>query len=286
MQYRKKIFIFLIISTLFYMNEVKALEVSETNLTIKKGETKEIELYANVPSDTKKVNFSLIFFNYDVTGTFESSIGTLTRNGTTYSISLNEPITGRVKIGKVKIKTSKNMTIDQSAINLHNANAILVDETTKQLNSQRIQVNIAKEEIKEEIKEINKNLLKTISSNIINISLEPDKYEYEFSVNNKIDKLDLIATAIDETYNIDITDQTLKEGNNQIFITVSKGEISEKYTINITREEKKELPEEKTELNKEKESKIQNINFKSGWTTIIIGLIIVFIIGLSMMFKK
>lgn len=283
MQYRKKLFIFLIISTLFYMNEVKALEVSETNLTIKKGETKEIELYANVPNDTKKVNFSLIFFNYDVTGTFESSIGTLTRNGTTYSISLNEPITGRVKIGIVKIKTSKNMTIDQSAINLHNANAILVDETTKQLNSQRIQVNIDKEEITEEI---NKNLLKTISSNIINVSLEPDKYEYEFSVNNEIDKLDLNATAIDETYNIDITDQTLKEGKNQIFITVSKDDISEKYTINIIREEKKELSKEKTELNKEKESKTQNINFKSGWTTIIIGLIIVFIIGLSMMFKK
>ena len=71
-----------------------------------------------------------------------------------------------------------------------------------------------------------------------------------------------------------------------LFITVSKDDISEKYTINIIREEKEELPKEKDELNKENKSKTQNINFKSGWTTIIIGLIIVFIIGLSMMFKK
>lgn len=287
MRYKNFFFIFLIISSVFWgIIDANALEIVELNPTMQKGETKDIELYVNAPSDTKEIKFSLTFLSYDVVGTFESSTGVLTNNGVSHTISYDEPITGRVKLGIVKIKVSTNVLIDTGTINLYNASATLVDDTTNKLNNQSIQVNITKEK-KEEIKT---NLLKTISSNIVNISLEPNKYEYELSVKNDIDKLDLTATAIDETYKVDITEQTLKEGKNQIFINVSKGDISEKYTINVTRDKKEEIKEEikknKEEVKKEQVSKIKNKNFKSGWTIIITGLIVVFIVGLSLLKKK
>lgn len=282
MKYRKILFIFLISISIFFRIDVKALEIAESNPTITEGNFKDIELYVNTPSDTKEINFSLTFLSYDVIGTFESTTGILTNNGTSLSISFNEPISGRIKLGIVKIKTSKNISINKSKVNLHNANAVLVDGTTKKLNNQSIQVNITKEKIAE----ANTNLLKSISSNIVNIILEPDKYEYEIFVKNEVDKLDLTATAIDETYKIDITDQNLNKGKNQIFITVSKENISEKYTINVTKEEKEEIPPHKTEEKNHNISKNQTKNFKSGWNSIIIGLITVLIIGISMMIKK
>ena len=158
-----------------------------------------------------------------------------------------------------------------------------MDGQITKLNNQSIQVNIHNEQIEE----VKTNLLKTIGSNIVDISLEPNKYEYELLVNNEVDKLDLTATAIDETYAIDITDQNLKEGKNQIFINVSKGTISEKYTINVTREEKvEELEKNKDKLEKNKVSKIKNKSFKFGWTGVMVSLIVVFIIALFMLKKN
>lgn len=287
MRYKNFLFLFMIISSVFLrIIDVKALEIVELNPTMQKGETKDIELYVNAPSDTKEIKFSLTFLSYDVVGTFESLIGELTNNGVSHSISFEEPVEGRVKLGIVKIKVSNSVLVNTSTINLYNASVTLVDDSTVKLNNQSIQVNITKEK-KEEIKT---NLLKGVSSDIVNISIEPNKYEYELLVENDIDKLDLTATAIDETYKVDITDQSLKEGKNQIFINVSKGDISEKYTINVTREEKKEVKEEikkdKEEVKKEKVSKIKNKNFKSGWTIIITGLGVVFIVGLFMLKKK
>lgn len=286
---RHRIFLVILLITIIFFGiaEVKALEVVDLNPTIQVGETKDIEIYVNAPDSTKQINFSLIFLSYDVVGTFEPLVGVLTNNGTTHSISFNESITGRVKLGTIKIKISKNILANTGTINLHNANATLEDGTTTKLNNQSIQVNIPKENVEE----VKTNLLKEIKSNIVNIALVPNKYEYDVSVNNEVDKLDLTATAIDETYKIDISDQFIKEGKNQIFITVSKGTISEKYTINITKDEKKEVLKEETDKNKDKikkdkVSKTENKNFKSGWTVVIIGLIIGFIVGLSMLKKK
>ena len=53
MRYEKVLFILVIISILFGVVEVKALEVVELNPIMQKGETKDIELYVNVPSNTK-----------------------------------------------------------------------------------------------------------------------------------------------------------------------------------------------------------------------------------------
>ena len=285
MRYEKVLFILVIISILFGVVEVKALEVVELNPIMQKGETKDIELYVNVPSNTKQIDFSLTFLSYDVVGTFESSIGVLTNNGVSHSISFNEPITGKVKLGVVKINVSTNVLANTGTINLYNASATLVNDTITKLNNQSIQVNIT-----EENEEVKTNLLKTISSNIVDIVLEPNKYEYELSVENNIDKLDLIATAIDNSYTIDITDQTLIEGENQIFINVSKEDVTEQYTINVTRDVKEEIEEvkiqNKAKVKKDKVSKTQDKNFKSGWTFVMTGLIVVFIVGLIILKKK
>lgn len=285
MRYKNFFFIFVVISSFFYkIIDVKALEVVDLNPMMQQGETKDIELYVNVPSDTKQLNFSLTFLSYDVVGTFESSLGVLTNSGVSHSISFDEPITGRVKLGIVKIKVSKSTLINIGTINLYNASATLVDDSTVKLNNQSINVNIVKE--KEEVKT---NLLKVINSSIVDISLEPNKYEYDVSVKNEVDKLDLTAIAIDETYQIDISEQNLKEGKNQIFINVSKEDISEKYTINVTRdkkEPKEEITKNKTEVKKEQVSKTKNKNFKSGWIIVITGLVVMFIVGLFMLKKK
>lgn len=279
MQYKNFLFVFVVVGSVFLgIIDARALEVVELNPTMRKGETKDVELYVNVPSETKQVNFSLTFLSYDVVGTFESSEGVLTNNGVSHSISFDKSITGRVKLGIVKLKVSTSVLVNTGTINLYNASAILVDDTAIKLNNQSINVNITVEE-KEEVKT---NLLKKISSDIVNISLEPNKYEYELSVKNEVDKLDLIAIAIDETYKIDISEQTLKEGKNIIFINVSKEDVSEKYTINVTRD-KKEI---KSEVKKDQMSKIKNKNFKSGWIIVMVGLIVVFIVGLFMLKKK
>lgn len=288
MRYKKFLFIFVVISSVFLgIIDAKALEVVELNPTMQKGETKDVELYVNAPSDTKQVKFSLTFLSYDVVGTFEASSGVLTNNGVSHTINFAEPITGKVKLGTVKIKVSTNALVNAGTINLYNASATLIDDTVTKLNTQSINVSIVKTKEKEEVKT---NLLKTINSDIVEISLEPNKYEYELSVKNDVDKLDLTATAIDETYKVDITAQTLKEGKNQIFITVSKEDISEKYTINVTREEKEEATVEiknnKDEVKKDNTSKTKNKNFKSGWTIVIIGLIGVFIVGVLLLKKK
>ena len=284
MRYKNFLFIFLIVSSVFFLKiEVKALEIVDLNPIMQKGEIKDIELYVNAPIDTKQINFSLIFFSYDVIGTFKQTVGVLTNNGRLHSIDFEKPISGRVKLGTVQIIVSENSLINIGSINLNNANAILMDGSITKLNNQSIQVNIHNEQIEE----VKTNLLKTIGSNIVDISLEPNKYEYELLVNNEVDKLDLTATAIDETYAIDITDQNLKEGKNQIFINVSKGTISEKYTINVTREEKvEELEKNKDKLEKNKVSKIKNKSFKFGWTGVMVSLIVVFIIALFMLKKN
>ena len=271
-----------IIVFLIGMFDVRALEVEDLNPTVQYGGTENIELYVNVPAETKKVTFLLSFLSYDVIGSFESSVTTFTIDGITHSISFEKPVEGRVKLGMIKIKVSDNPIVDTSTINLYNANAISVDDVVTKLNNQSINVNITSK--KEEIKT---NLLKTISSDIVNISLESNKYEYELSVKNEVDRLDLAATAIDETYKIDISDQTLKEGKNQIFISVSKDDILKKYTFNVTREKSEESTEEiKNEVKKDTVSKIKDKNFKSGWAAIIIGLIVLFILGLFMLKKK
>ena len=143
MRYKNFLFIFVIISSVFLgIIDAKALEVVELNPTMEKGETKDIELYVNAPSDTKEIKFSLTFLSYDVVGTFESSSGVLTNNGVSNSISFDEPISGRVKLGIVKIKVSKGTTTNTSTINLYNANAISVNNIKTKLNNQSIKVNI------------------------------------------------------------------------------------------------------------------------------------------------
>lgn len=286
MRYKIFMFILTIIIIVFGIVEVNALEVMELNPTIQIGETKNIELYANVPDNTKQLDFSLSFLSYDAIGTFETSTGILTTNGSKYSISFEEPVGGRIKIGNIKIKISNSTDINTSTINLYNATATSLDNIRTKLNNQSIQVNITKQ-----VEEIKTNLLKSITSNIVDISLEPNKYEYDILVNEKVDKLDLIATPIDETYEINISDQFLKVGVNQIFITVSKDDITEKYIINVTKKESltetDNIIEKKDEIiKKNKTSKLEKQNFKSKWIIIMIGLIVLFIGGVFMLIKN
>lgn len=286
MRYKIFMFILTIIIIFFGIVEVNALEVMELNPIIQIGETKNIELYANVPDNTKQLDFSLSFLSYDVVGTFETTTGILTINGSKHSINFEETISGRIKIGNIKIKISNSTDINTSTINLYNATATSLDNIETKLNNQSIQINITKQ-----VEEIKTNLLKSITSNIVDISLEPNKYEYDILVNEKVDKLDLIATPIDETYEINISDQNIKPGNNQIFITVSKDDITEKYTINVTKKESitetDDIIEKKDEIIKKNiTSKLEKQNFKSKWIIIMIGLIVLFIGGLFMLIKN
>ena len=50
------------------MFDVRALEVEDLNPTVQYGGTENIELYVNVPAETKKVTFLLSFLSYDVIG--------------------------------------------------------------------------------------------------------------------------------------------------------------------------------------------------------------------------
>ena len=127
----------------------------------------------------------------------------------------------------------------------------------------------------DEKKQKDEFLLKEIKSKIVKIDLVKGVYEYKVQVSADIDKLDLSAVAIDDSYKVEISDQEidkLKDG--KITIKVYNDTNSQDYTIIV--DKLKEV--EKVKID---DSKFQNKNNYTGkWVLVIIVLSIMFVIGL------
>ena len=130
--------------------------------------------------------------------------------------------------------------------------------------------------------------LKSVTSNIVKIDFNKDTYDYEYEVSNDVDKMDLVAQAEDSNAKIDISNQTLKIGENTIKITVTaKNKDKKVYTFSINRKEKENQIDEKDDdvipISDSVETKKPN---KTGFVLLLGILIGVMIIDLVIMKKN
>ena len=86
------------------------------------------------------------------------------------------------------------------------------------------------------------NLLKFIDSNIINIKLEKDIFDYTVKIKEDIEELDLKPIPNNEDYIVTISNQKIKElRDNKIEIIVKADDnLEQKYIINVEVEKDKE----------------------------------------------
>ena len=275
--------LFLLIVVMLPVN-VYALSVDKNDLTIEKGGEKSIDLYANVEEGTTEVSFTLVYTTYDVPAYFSLEPGLTDRNpnGIAHRIIFSNPVSGKIKLGTIDIDVVNNPKVTTGVINLHTASA-QTNNGTVNLNSQTINVTIGEEQ-EETPKPIeNKtNLLDKIESEIVKIDLEEDKYEYEVKIKEDVEELDLKVIAKDENYEVEISNQKIKElEDNKIIIKVKDGDNVEEYVIKVNIIKNKV---EKTEIDKDKSE--NSYKYKGKWIGLIVILSIVLVVGLILTKKK
>lgn len=285
----KKIFAMLFFSLIVILPfEVKALSVDKNNLNLKKGNNETIGLYAEVENEITEINFTLVYTSYDVPAIFNLEPGLIdeTPNSISHKIVFATPVTGKIKLGSIRVNVINNPQISVGAVNIHSAKAITATGDITQLTPQTINVTIVKDveptvEDKKEEQKVNKNLLKEVKSKIVNIEIKEDIYEYSVNIKSGVEELDLQPIAKDNKYKIDITTQKISElKDDKIIITVKDGENVEEYTVkvNLIKDvEKVEIDQEKFESTYE---------YKGKWIVLIIVLSVVLFIGLVLNKKK
>ena len=272
--------------------QVNALSVSKNNLTIEKGKKETIELYAEVEEEVTQINFTLVYTSYDVPAYFNAASG-LTDNltGVKHQISFSEPVSGKINLGTISVNVANNPQVTVGTINIHTASALNVNNENITLNSQTITANIKKVENTETAPVVNNNddedtptdteeeeqvtnLLEKIESEIVNIELKEDVFEYKVYIEDDLESLDLKPIAKDDKYKLEITTQKIAElEDNQIIITVKDGDYTEEYKIQV----KKLSEQEKAEID-DSEFK-PTYSYKGKWITLIVLLSIALIVG-------
>lgn len=259
--------------------KVDALSVSENDVTVQKGNTKIIDLYANVDKEIRELSFNMTFSTYDATAALvlEPGLTDTTPTGISHNIVFSTPMSGKVKIGTIKVVVASNPTVSSGTVNINYPKAITTNGERINLKYQDINIKIGEEVIES-------NLLEKIESNIVNIELQKDVFEYTVDVKSDIEKLDLKPIA-KNNYSVDISNQTISElNNNTITIKVSNNNVTEEYKIKVNvLEEKKE--EEKVETKEEikeetKKQNVEKVNYKGKWIFLIIILTGVLAFGL------
>lgn len=269
--------------------QVNALSVSKNNITIEKGTTKTIELYTESDIQISKISFSLVYTSYDVPAYFTASTGlTDNINGIKHQIVFSEPVSGKITLGTININVVQNPKVTASTINIHSVSAITSSGETITLKSQIINVNIG-EELQEELNNTpeetpidtkekrNTNLLEKIESEIVNIELKKDVYEYTIYIEDELESLDLKPVVKDEKYKLEITSQKITElKDNQIIITVKDEEYIEEYKINI----KKQSEQQKLEIEIDESKFEPTQSYKGKWIVLVVLLSITLLVGL------
>lgn len=263
------------ISLIFILiNKVEALTLEEKELHLAKGETKEIEVTENFSEKIKKLEFNLVYYNNDITGTFRvnSSYQDKT-SGIKHEIVFQNGVSGEISLGKLQVLVAKNSSLQKGIININNVQATTLNG--KILNLENISLPIFIDSKKENT--VTGNLIEKIDSNLVNISLKENTYEYKVTVKEDIKELDLKPITKYQDTIIDISSQKLeKEKNNIIIITAKKDNIEEEYKIQV-----KYQKDIKIDTHKYKEDN----SYKKKWIIIASIFSIIFIIGLFL-FKK
>ncbi len=261
------LFIFIL---LFSFNRVYALSLEETNFMIELGKREKASLYADLPEDTKQVEFTLFFDSYDIPVTFTPSKGITDTNpdGPTHTLKFSEVASGKTLIGTINMSVKATATVTSAGAQFTKASALDTNGKKTTLNNQEILVKIGKKvETPVDTTPKNYNLLKEIQSEIVSINLVENVFEYEVSVKSSLEKLDLKAIPNEEKYGVSYSTQEIsKLEDNKILITVTNGKEKQVYTIKV----KIIKDAEKVEIDTE-EFTVDN-SYKTKWIFIIIFL--------------
>ena len=282
MKYLITIFLLLI-----SFSRVYALEVSKNDLTIERGKNDTVELYANVEKEVVSVTFTLVYSTYDIPANYApaSGVSDANPNGIRHELTFTEAKSGKILLGNININVVGNPKDTVGSVNIHTASAKDSNGEIISLNAQNINVRVGtqveepKEEPKrEEPKVIDKNMLEKIESELVNIKLKENVFDYEVSIKDDVLELDLKPIAKDEGTSIDISSQKISElENNTIVITTKNGDTEQKYNIKVNIKDKDEIIVDKTEFEDDK-------SYKGKWIVISIVLIVALII--SMLFSR
>ncbi len=273
--------IFLLVVFLINLPLVSALSVDSTELTVAKGEKSTVNVYADLKEETTKVSFSLVYTTYDVPATFKAEEGiTLKTNTTKNTLTFSEAQKGQVKLGTIEISILKSAKANKGTIRLNNATATSKSGNISKLDPVELTVTIGTSTNNStSVKE--SNLLKGITSKIVNIDLKDNVYTYEVNVKEDVKELDLVAVPKDEKSKVVISSQKisdLKDGKITINVT-SPSNTKEEYTVKVN-----VLKTDKVEIDKE-EFKADS-SYKGKWIVVIIVSVVALLFGFTLSKKE
>lgn len=272
---------FLLVVFLINLPLVSALSVDNTELTVAKGEKSTVNVYADLKEETTKVSFSLIYTTYDVPATFKAEEGiTLKTNTTKNTLTFSEAQKGQVKLGTIEISILKSAKANKGTIRLNSATATSKSGNISKLDPVELTVTIGTSTNNStSVKE--SNLLKGITSKIVNIDLKDNVYTYEVNVKEDVKELDLVAVPKDEKSKVVISSQKisdLKDGKITINVT-SPSNTKEEYTVKVN-----VLKTDKVEIDKE-EFKADS-SYKGKWVVVIIVSVVALLFGFTLSKKE
>ena len=273
--------IFLLVVFLINLPLVSALSVDSTELTVAKGEKSTVNVYANLEEETTKVSFSLVYTTYDVPATFKAEEGiTLKTNKTKNTLTFSEAQKGQVKLGTIEISILKSAKANKGTIRLNSATATSKSGNISKLDPVELTVTIGTSTNNStSVKE--SNLLKGITSKIVNIDLKDNVYTYEVNVKEDVKELDLVAVPKDEKSKVVISSQKISElKDGKIIINVtSPSNTKEEYTVKVN-----VLKTNKVEIDKEKFK--ADSSYKGKWVVIIIVSVVALLFGFTLSKKE
>lgn len=273
--------IFLLVVFLINLPLVSALSVDNTELTVAKGEKSTVNVYADLKEETTKVSFSLVYTTYDVPATFKAEEGiTLKTNTTKNTLTFSEAQKGQVKLGTIEISILKSAKANKGTIRLNSATATSKSGNISKLDPVELTVTIGTSTNNStSVKE--SNLLKGITSKIVNIDLKDNVYTYEVNVKEDVKELDLVAVPKDEKSKVVISSQKISElKDGKIIINVtSPSNTKEEYTVKVN-----VLKTNKVEIDKEKFK--ADSSYKGKWVVIIIVSVVALLFGFTLSKKE
>lgn len=234
--------IFISFALFFMTNRVFALTVSDSNITMSPGTSKEVELSTTTEVEVSRVEFTLVYSTYDVPANFVvNNIYTDGNpNGIKHIVNFDTPISGTIKLGTVKINTVNSPRETTGTINIHSAKAITTTGETINLNSQNINVTIGEPKEEPVNDDYDKNLLKEIKSNKVRIELVKDTFDYEITIDKDLEELDLEPIAINDKYKVTTSTQKISDlEDNKITITVEDNDnhiVTYNIKVNILKD--------------------------------------------------
>ena len=200
--------LFIIFLVFISLSRVDAITLEKKEISLASGESKNIPLTENLTEKIKKIEFNLVYYSNDITGSFQVNSSYQDKmSGVKHEITFPTGVSGEITLGELQVSISDKPAIQKGNINISNVQATTVNGKVLNLESESLQVTIDNTKAKKE--EVEGNLIEKIDSNLVQINLKENTYEYNVSVKDDVKELDLKPIAKYQGTNIDISSQKL-----------------------------------------------------------------------------